>query len=297
MLNVLSLSAARRFMRGLALTLCAAAMVGSPIAEAQAAQPVPPKASATRASGTPDADQMRIGAGDTIRITVYQSPDLSLETRVNEGGAISYPLLGRVQLAGLSVTAAEQHIASELKRRDFVRDPQVIIVVTQVRANQINVLGQVGKPGRYPLDLAGMRISEVLALAGGVLAGVGSDTIVVTGTRDGRPFRKEVDLPRLFSSGGASEDMVVAPGDTVWVDRAPQIFMYGEIQHPGALRLERGMTVMRALATAGAATPRGTLKGIKVTRHTPDGKTQTLEPSMEDTLKDGDVVYIRESLF
>jgi polysaccharide biosynthesis/export protein len=300
MLKLLSCRTARGFARGLALCLSMTLLAGAHAARAQAQAPAQTQApaSAKPAVVKPvDADQSRIGAGDTIRITVYQSPDLSLETRVNEGGAISYPLLGRVQLAGLSVTAAEQHIASELKRRDFVRDPQVIIVVTQVRANQINVLGQVGKPGRYPLDLAGMRISEVLALAGGVLAGVGSDTIVVTGTRDGRPFRKEVDLPRLFSSGGASEDMVVAPGDTVWVDRAPQIFMYGEIQHPGALRLERGMTVMQAVAAAGGATPRGTLKGIKVTRHTPDGKTQTLEPTMEDTLKDGDVVYIRESLF
>jgi polysaccharide export outer membrane protein len=302
MLNVLSLTAARRLMRGLAFGFTAA-LIAMPLAYAQAAQaaqtgqPAPAKSAPRTGAASPEVDQSRIGAGDAIRITVYQSPDLSLETRVNESGAISYPLLGRVQLAGLTVTAAEQHIASELKRRDFVRDPQVMIVVTQVRANQVNVLGQVGKPGRYPLDLTGMRMTEVLALAGGVIAGAGSDTIVVTGTRDGRAFRREVDLPRLFSSGGAAEDMVVAPGDTVWVDRAPQIFLYGEIQHPGALRLERGMTLMQAVAAGGGATPRGTLKGIKVTRHGADGKTQTLEPSMEDTLKDGDVVYIRESLF
>lgn len=295
--NVLSLHGPRRFMRALALGLAAAALIGLPIASVQAAQAAPAKANAAKPVSSPEVDQSRIGPGDTIRITVYQSPDLSLETRVNEGGAISYPLLGRVQLAGLTVTGAEQHIASELKRRDFVKDPQVMIVVTQVRANQVNVLGQVSKPGRYPLDLTGMRMTEVLALAGGVLAGAGSDTIVVTGTRDGKPFRREIDLPRLFSPGGVSEDMVIAPGDTIWVDRAPQIYLYGEIQHPGALRLERGMTLMQAVAAGGGATPRGTLKGIKVTRRGPDGKTQTLEPGMEDTLKDGDVVYIRESLF
>ena len=295
MQNVLSLSAARRFARRLALGLSAATMIAMPLAHAQA---TPGKSVAAKpVAGPADADQSRIGAGDTIRITVYQSPDLSLETRVNEGGAISYPLLGRVQLAGLTVTAAEQHLASELKRRDFVKDPQVIIVVTQVRANQVNVLGQVGKPGRYSLDLAGMRMTEVLSLAGGVVAGAGSDTIVVTGVRDGKSFRHEVDLPRLFAPGGAAEDIVVAPGDTVWVDRAPQIYMYGEIQHPGTMRLERGMTVMQAVAAGGGATPRGTLKGLKVTRRGADGKMQTLEPSMEDTLKDGDVVFIRESLF
>ncbi len=284
----------RRLACALSLGLSAALLLAAPLAQAQAVKPAPAPAPVARPA---DVDQSRIGAGDTVRITVYQSPDLSLETRVNEGGAISYPLLGRVQLAGLTVTAAEQHIAAELKRRDFVKDPQVIIVVTQVRANQVNVLGQVGKPGRYPLDLAGMRMTEVLALAGGIIAGAGSDTVVVTGTRDGRPYRHEVDLPRLFAPGNASEDIVVAPGDSVWVDRAPQIYMYGEIQHPGALRLERGMTVMQAVAAGGGATPRGTLKGLKVTRRGADGKMQTLEPSMEDTLKDGDVVFIRESLF
>jgi len=294
MSNVLSFSGARQFARCFLLALSVAMTIAVPLAQAQAAKP----ASAARAVAAPaDVDQSRIGAGDTIRISVYQSPDLSLETRVNEGGAISYPLLGRVQLAGLTVTAAEQHIAAELKRRDFVKDPQVNIVVTQVRANQVNVLGQVGKPGRYPLDLTGMRLTEVLALAGGVVAGVGSDTVVLTGTRDGKLFRHEVDLPRLFAAGGTGEDIVVAPGDTIWVDRAPQIYMYGEIQHPGTMRLERGMTVMQAVAAGGGATPRGTLKGIKVTRRGPDGKMETLEPSMEDTLKDGDVVFIRESLF
>ena len=291
MLKLFTPSGVRRLACALSLGLSAAMLLAAPLAQAQASAPK------TAAAKPVDADQSRIGAGDTIRITVYQSPDLSLETRVNEGGAISYPLLGRVQLAGLTVTAAEQHIASELKRRDFVKDPQVIIVVTQVRANQVNVLGQVGKPGRYPLDLTGMRMTEVLALAGGIVAGAGSDTIVVTGVRDGKSFRREIDLPRLFSSGNGGDDMVIAPGDTVWVDRAPQIYVYGEIQHPGTLRLERGMTVMQAVAAGGGATPRGTLKGLKVTRRGADGKMQTIEPSMEDTLRDGDVVFIRESLF
>ena len=274
----------------LAFGLSLAMLAGAPLAQAQAAA----KPAVVKPA---DVDQSRIGAGDTIRITVYQSPDLSLETRVNEGGVISYPLLGRVQLGGLTINAAEAHLASELKRRDFVKDPQVMIVVTQVRANQINVLGQVGKPGRYPLDLVGMRMTEVLALAGGIVAGAGSDTVVVQGQRDGRAFRHEADLPKLFAPGGSADDIVMMPGDTIWVDRAPQIYMYGEIQHPGVIRLERGMTVMQAVAAGGGATPRGTLKGLKVTRRGADGKMQTVEPSMEDTLRDGDVVFIRESLF
>jgi len=292
MLNLRLTHLARGAVRTVVAAMSALLMIAMPLAHAQAAAASKP--APTRAA---DPDQSRIGPGDSIRITVYQSPDLSMETRVNETGAISYPLLGRVQLAGLSVTAAEQHIASELKRREFVKDPQVQIVVTQVRANQVNVLGQVGKPGRYPLDLTGMRLTEVLALAGGIVAGVGSDNVVVTGSRNGTPFRKDVDMPRLFQAGNGAEDIVIAPGDSIFVDRAPQIYLYGEIQHPGALRLERGMTVMQAIAAGGGATPRGTLRGLKVTRTGPDGKQTQLEPAMEDQLKNGDVVYVKESLF
>ncbi len=257
-----------------------------------ATAPVPAAAPAALAT-----EQYRIGAGDTLHITVYQSPDLSIDARVNEAGDISYPLLGRVNLGGLTINAAEARLAQALKKGEIVKDPQVIIVVTNVRANQVNVLGQVGKPGRFALDLAGMRLTEVISLAGGIIAGAGSDTIVLIGRRNGQAYRHEADLPKIFAPGGSNDDIVVMAGDTIWVDRAPQIYLYGEIQHAGTMRLERGMTVMQAIAAGGGATPRGTLKGLKISRRGPDGRIQTIEPSMEDTLKDGDVMYIRESLF
>jgi polysaccharide export outer membrane protein len=254
------------------------------------AQPVPPSTAA---------ELYRIGAGDTLRVTVYQSPDLSLEARVTEAGIISYPLLGRIKLGGLTVNEAEAAMASALLKGDFVKNAQVIIAVTQVRANQVNVLGHVSRPGRIPLDVAGMRITEILALAGGIVSGgnAGSDTVVLVGQREGKPFRREIDLPGIFTASGRGDDLVVMPGDTVWVDRAPQIYLYGEVQRPGQQRLERGMTVMQALAMGGGITQRGTLKGLRVTRRGGDGRVQTLEPTMEDTLRDGDVMFVRESLF
>jgi polysaccharide export outer membrane protein len=284
------LASFRRNLCGVAAMAAALAMPAFPASAATAAAPVVAPSVAVP-------DQYRIGAGDTLHITVYQSPDLSLDARVNEAGVISYPLLGRVALGGLTVNAAEAHLAQALKKGEIVKDPQVIIVVSNVRANQVNVLGQVGHPGRLPLDLAGMHLTEVIALAGGVNNGAGSDTIVLIGQRGGKSFRHEADLPKIFAPGGSNDDIVVMPGDTIWVDRAPQIYLYGEIQHTGIQRLERGMTVMQAVAAGGGATPRGTLKGLKVSRRGPDGRIQTIEPSMEDTLKDGDVMFIRESLF
>ena len=244
----------------------------------------------------PAANEYRLGAGDVVRITVYQSPDLSLETRVGETGNISYPLLGSVRLGGLSVPQAERAIADGLLKGNFLKQPQVSIQITQVRGNQASVLGQVNRPGRFPIEVADLRLSDLLATAGGIAPG-GADTLTLVGTRNGQPFRKEVDLPSLFRGDRRDDDVIIQNGDVLYVDRAAQIFIYGEVQRPGTIRLERGMTVMQALATGGGLTQRGTEKGMRVHRKGADGKTQIIQPSMDDTLRDGDVVYVRESLF
>ena len=83
----------------------------------------------------------------------------------------------------------------------------------------------------------------------------------------------------------------------MYVDRVPQIYIYGEVQRPGPIRLERDMTVMQALAAASGLTLRGTEKGIKVNRRQPDGSMKVIQPGMNDTLQKDDVVYVKESLF
>ena len=89
----------------------------------------------------------------------------------------------------------------------------------------------------------------------------------------------------------------MANGDTVWVERQPIVYIYGEVQRPGPMRLEREMTLLQALATGGGLTQRGTDKGIRVHRKGADGKVQVVEPVMTDMLREGDVVFVRESLF
>lgn len=250
-------------------------------------------------SGVPatgGAAEYRLGSGDVIRINVYQNPDLTLETRVTETGLVSYPLLGNVRLGGQSVTAAEKLIADGLRNGNFVKQPQVTLVVLQVRGNQASVLGQVNRPGRYPIEVADMRLTDLLATAGGTAAS-GADVVIVTGTRNGQPMRVEVDLPTVFAAGGKDKDLVILNGDTVWVDRQPIVYIYGEVQRPGPMRLERGMTLMQSLATGGGLTQRGTEKGIRVHRRGADGKPQVITPTMDDRMLDGDVVYVRESLF
>ena len=263
-------------------------------APAAMAQGAPASAPATAAVNT--TTEYRLAAGDVIRISVYQNPDLTLETRVSESGALSYPLLGSVKLGGLSLSQAEQLIADGLRNGNFVKQPSVTIVVLQVRGNQASVLGMVNRPGRYPLEMGDTRLSDLLAAAGGVTL-AGSDLVVLSGTRQGKPYRVEIDLPSLFAARGREQDVMVQNGDVLWVDRAPMVYIYGEVNRPGSMRLERGMTLMQLLAAGGGTTQRGTQKGITVHRRQADGKIQVLRPEMDESMKEGDVVYVRESLF
>jgi polysaccharide export outer membrane protein len=240
--------------------------------------------------------EYRLSAGDVIRVTVYQNPDLTLETRVSEAGVISYPLLGAVRIGGMSATQAEKAIADGLRNGNFVKQPQVSVVVTQVRGNQASVLGMVNKPGRYPIEVAELRLTDLIAMAGGTMP-TAADVVTIVGSRNGQAYRADVDLPSVFGAGRRGNDVLIQNGDVVWVERAPTIYIYGEVQRPGQLRLERGMTLIQALAAGGGLTQRGTEKGIRVHRRGADGKVQVNQQPMDSPLQDGDVVYVRESLF
>jgi polysaccharide biosynthesis/export protein len=270
------------------------AFVAALLAAPAAAAPVAGAAAAPAVAAT--SGDYRLGSGDVVRVSVFQNPDLTLETRVSESGVISYPLLGNIKIGGLAASQAEKLIADGLRTGNFVKQPQVSVLVVQVRGNQVSVLGQVNRPGRFPIEVADMRLSDVLASAGGV-APTGADLVTVVGTRGGAPYRVEVDLPKVFGSNARAGDLAVQNGDVVFVERAPMIFIYGEVQRPGTMRLERGMTVLQALAAGGGLTQRGTEKGMRIHRKNPEGKVQVVQLAMDDALRDGDVVYVRESLF
>ena len=237
-----------------------------------------------------------LGVGDVIRVQVYQSPDLAVEARISETGQINVPLIGAVTVGGLSISAAEQRIAQLLRDGGFMLKPQVTIQTVRILSSQISILGQVGKPGRYPIEIVNTKVSEMIASAGGVLPG-GADVVTLVGNRNGKPVKLDIDLPAILQAGRAELDVPVENGDIIYVDRAPSIYIYGEVQRPGQLRLERGMTLMQALAQGGGLTARGTDRGIRVHRKDAGGATRILELKMTERIERDDVIYVRESIF
>jgi polysaccharide export outer membrane protein len=244
--------------------------------------------------GLASADELPLGTADVLKINVYNNPDLVTEARVSAGGFISFPLLGQVAVAGLSAAAAEKKLAGLLESGGFVKNPQVNIIVTLMQSQQVSVLGQVNRPGRFPID-ASRNALDVLALAGGVNPD-GGDSITVLRKRNGATSKELIDIVEVVRSGKINE-LDLAGGDVVYVERAPRFYIYGEVQRPGLFRLERNMTVLQALAAGGGLTPRGTERGLRVKRRDAGGKLQILEVQHDDLLLPDDVVYVKESLF
>ncbi|MCW5603556.1 MAG: polysaccharide export protein EpsE [Burkholderiales bacterium] len=270
-------------MRNLARLLAAVLLiVTGALAVAQAPAP----------QGRPDYE---LGPGDNIRILVFQNPDLTLETRIGEQGTITYPLIGMIRVGGMPVAAAEKAIADALREGGFIKQPHVNIVVLSMHGNSVSVLGHVRKPGLYPIETVNVRVLEMLAVAGGI-APDGADVAVLTGMRDGKPFRREVDVEGIFLTDGVQGDAFVAPGDVIYVHRAPMFYIYGEVQNPGAYRVERGMTVRQALARGGGPTARGTERSPRLYRRGAGSATET-RSDLSDPVRPGDVFFVRESLF
>lgn len=245
-----------------------------------------------------------LGPGDIVKITVYEHPDLATEVRISQGDAITFPLIGEVKIGGDTTAAAERKIANMLAQGGFVNQAQVNVVVSQFHSQEVYVLGQVNKPGKYPLDGAST-VLDMIAVAGGVSKEGADRAVLVHQDKEG-PVRKDIDLLEPFypdqaladHDGKIAANLDVSNDDVIFVPRAPQFYVYGEVQHPGAYRLEREMTVMQALSVAGGFTQRANDDKVSIKRRDKAGKVVTL-PShdLSQTVQPNDVIYVKASLF
>ena len=237
----------------------------------------------------------RMGTGDVLRITVYGQPDLTTEARVSEAGGITFPLIGEVKMAGVTPAQGQADIAQRLAKGGFILEPFVTVNVVQYRGQQISVLGRVNRPGKYNLERAS-RVTDALALAGGVVVD-GADSVTLIRERDGKTEYREIDLVALFRDGGEAANAHVQDGDILNVARQPVFYIYGEVQRPGAFRLEQGMSVVQALSMGGGVTARGTQRGIRILRRDAGGAMKEIQVKLDDPVKKDDVIYVKESLF
>lgn len=242
------------------------------------------------------AKEYKLGVGDVVRITVYDHPDLLVDAaQVDEDGNLSVPLIGSTPVAGLTTSAAQKRIARALEKGGFVINPSINIMVQQYRSKQISVLGQVNKPGKYALEF-NSSLTDLLALAGGIST-LGSDNVILIHKESNQLKQTKIDTLALFKDGQFSLDYAINDGDIIFVPRAEVFYIYGEVQHPGAYRVEKNMNIMQTIAAGGGITLRGTERGAQIRRQDKDGNNITLPATANEQVKADDVIYVKESLF
>jgi polysaccharide export outer membrane protein len=283
-----------------AMLLIAASLVQSAAAQSVPGQPAAPTAAPTAVPGAAQnaASQrlVRLGPGDSVSIEVYGQPDMTSTVYVGDDGSISVPLVGKVQVAGLSPIEAAQKMEKALRDGGYFVDPHVNINVVQSRSQRVSVLGEVGTPGRYPID-PNTTVFDLLAQAGGITQ-FGADQGYVT-RRDaqGNAVRYPVDLRQLPGKTGRTQSFTLQGGDELFVPHYDQFYIYGEVTTPNMYQLQPGMTVIQAIARAGGITPRGSEHRVQIKRTKSDGTFTIVRAKPNDLVQPNDVVYVKESIF
>jgi polysaccharide export outer membrane protein len=240
--------------------------------------------------------EYQLGAGDSIRISAYNNPDLTTEAKIAEDGTISFPLLGRVTLAGLTKSDAEKRLSQLLSDGGYLKQAAINIAITEYRSQQVSVIGAVTRPGKYPITSAASAM-DVLAEAGGITPNGSWVIRLIQRDNNGMTSQRDIDLNQLVGSGENKADLSVHNGDVIFVAAQPVFYIYGEVQKPGAYPLQREMTVRQAIAAGGGLTLRGTERGIRVGRAGKSGAIEMHKVKLTDRLLAGDVVQVKESWF
>ena len=262
-----------------------------------------------------------IGPKDILRITVYGHDDLAQQVLVQSDGTFMFPLIGRVMAGEMRVEELE-HKLTTLLSRGFIRKPQVTVVVQEFRSKIVYVVGEVQKPGTYPLSGA-TTLVEVLAKAGPMTQDAAAEVLVVrpaSGSNVTGPLLPEIASAgtvapgsgaapsatpmsevirvniRDLQAGGMEKNVVLKPNDTVFVPQAPKVFVSGEVRNPGAYPYSPGMTARQLISVAGGLTQYGSDGRLRVVRGT-GGKTREDKIKLDEAIQAGDTLVVRRKLF
>lgn len=237
----------------------------------------------------------QLGDGDVLRISVYSHPDLDTVARVS-ANAVNLPLVGVVDIKGLTVEQAGEKIAGRLAE-GFLVNPHVTVFIQEFRSNRVTIMGQVKNPGLYELS-GSTTLLELISKAGGLTAQYGESVAIHRRSNESVEEKVvTVNLKRLVEEGDAGLDVSILDGDNVVVAQAGVVYVTGEVRRPDAYKLEDGTTVLMAITKAGGFTNSAARSKVKIIR-VMDGREQVLERvSMQEMIHAGDVMVVPASFF
>lgn len=217
-------------------------------------------------------NSLRLGPGDLVDVSVYNVPDLTTKARVSDIGDIHLPLVDYVHVGGLTVEEAELLIGKRLSDGGFVKNPHVSLFVEHSAAEGASILGEVAKPGVYPV-LGQQRLFDLISAAGGLTEKAGRSITVTHRSQTDQPIT--VPLSRNVTDHPDS-NVAVFPGDTIIVRKADVVYVVGDVGRPSGFLMDSGhLTVLQAIALAGGTTRTAKLGAARIIRKGPEGMTET----------------------
>jgi polysaccharide export outer membrane protein len=220
---------------------------------------------------------IKLGPGDLVDVSVYGVPELATKARVSNDGDLYLPLIDYVHVGDLSLEESQKLIEKRLADGGFVKNPHVTIFVNEYASQGVTLMGEIGKPGIYPV-LGDRRLFDLFSAAGG-LTDRASRTVSIT-------HRNHPDKPQLVQlsrnlTDKPESNVEVRPGDTIEIFRAPIVYIVGDVGRPSGLLVDNGsLTVLQAIALAGGPNRTAKLNGVKIIRKSngPNGMTETVVP-------------------
>lgn len=285
-----------------AALIAPAAPRGTPLAalamEGQALAQAPPSMS----SGSAD---YKVGSDDVFEVTVFGEDELSRTVQVAGDGSISLGLLEAVYVEGLTAKQIEGKL--ELLYKEYLKSPKVFVTIKEYKSQVIQVFGGVRSPGQHRLT-GPSKVLDVLSGAGGTSEVGGERAFLLQKQKDkeGNPVFEsiEIDLHRLLAEGDTTQNLSVKGGDVLYVPRADEVYVLGEVKNPGAVKFEAGLTLTQAISKVAGFT-RTASKRVQVVRVEADKKTQRdynvgrIEngKDKDPILQARDLVVVPESIF
>ncbi len=255
-----------------------------------------------KAAESAPGNTLRLGNGDLVEVGVYNVPELSSKVRIDSNGNLYLPLINYVHVAGLTLDEAQRVVEKRLDDGGFVKNPHVTIFVNEYASQGVSVLGEVAKPGVYPV-LGNQQLLDLISSAGGLTERAGR--VVTVTHRDQQDKSVTVELARNLADSSKS-NVEIRPGDTIVVHKADIVYVVGAVNRPSGLLIDRGnITVLQAIALAGGTSNTSKLNGARIIHKGPEGMTETpirlkkiLQAKAPDiTMQPDDILFVPNSAF
>ncbi len=248
----------------------------------------------------------KIGAKDLITINVFDVPELNITVRVGEDGTIALPLLGNIEIEGLTRAGVEKKLATLLEEK-YLKNAQVTVFIKEYQSKRVSIIGAVEKTGKYEL-LGEMTLLELISTAGGLKGDAAKNIIIMRKLKNGDGISLKINLDDLMLKGDPKLNIPLKAGDIVNIPavRFMNIYIFGEVSKPGHLKMikDDNNTLLKAIAQAGGFTPRARKGSILIKRKV-EGKERKIRINAKKILKgkisdfilkDNDIIHVPESI-